>query len=30
LTKAHGIDFSKTMPVNELVGDWQAMEKIPA
>src|SRR3990170_1714017 len=30
LSKAHGIDFSQPMPLNELVADWQAMEKIRA
>lgn len=30
LSKAHGIDFSKAMPLNELVGDWHAMKKIRA
>ena len=25
LTKAHGIDFSHPMPLNELVADWHAM-----
>jgi hypothetical protein len=28
LSKAHGIDFSKPMPLNELVADWHAMEKV--
>lgn len=30
LSQAHGIDFSKPMPLNELVADWQVLEKIPA
>jgi hypothetical protein len=28
LTKAHGIDFSKPMPLNEQVAEWHAMEKV--
>ena len=28
LTKAHGIDFSQDMPLNEQVAGWHAMEKV--
>ena len=28
LTKAHGIDFSKPMPLNEQVAEWHAMETV--
>jgi len=28
LTKAHGIDFSKAVPLNEQVAEWHAMEKV--
>jgi hypothetical protein len=27
LTKAHGVDFSKPMPLNEMVIDWCVFEK---
>jgi len=30
LSKVHGIDFSKAMPLNELVADWHALEKVHA
>lgn len=30
LNKVHGVDFSKAMPLNELVADWHTMEKIRA
>jgi hypothetical protein len=28
LSKAHGIDLSKPMPLNKLVADWHAVEKV--
>jgi hypothetical protein len=30
LTRVHGIDFSKAMPLNELVADWHALENVRA
>jgi hypothetical protein len=27
LTKAHGVDFTKPMPLNEMVADWCVFEK---
>lgn len=28
LSKAHGIDFSNAMPLNEQVAEWHTMEKV--